>query len=124
MKMTSVELIRGKIAAMRATEPKYAYHFLNDAQNPSTEWDCVEDMIDSCDVFDVEPPEPPEVRRGRWNRNEAALDYVEPDGAEHHHGICSECGLIYDFGERKHWYNFCPNCGAKMDLPVNGGAQE
>lgn len=55
MKVTSVELIRGKIAAMRATEPKYAYHFLNDAQNPSTEWDCVEDMIDSCDVFDAEP---------------------------------------------------------------------
>ena len=63
-------------------------------------------------------------KHGRWNRNEAALDYVEPDGAEHHHGICSECGLIYDFGERKHWYNFCPNCGADMAEPVNGGAQE
>ena len=60
-------------------------------------------------------------RYGRWNRNEAALDYVEPNGVEHHHGICSECGLIHDFLDcHTAQYNYCPQCGAKMEEPVDG----
>ena len=49
-----VDLLRGKITAMQACEPKYAYNFLNDAQNPSTEWGCIEDMIESIPVI-IEP---------------------------------------------------------------------
>ena len=64
------------------------------------------------------------VKYGRWNRNEAALDYVDPNGVEHHHGICSECGLIHDFIDgHTAQYNYCPQCGAKMEEPVNGGGQ-
>ena len=47
MRLIDADLLCGKIAAMQACEPKYAYNFLNEAQNQSTEWDCIENMIDS-----------------------------------------------------------------------------
>lgn len=48
-----------------------------------------------------------EVKHGEWIKN-----VVEKDGIHRPTFICSECGkrrfVLAD-------YNFCPNCGAKMD---------
>ena len=60
----------------------------------------VSDLKDM-DAADVAP-----VRHGRWLQKKHkifgnAYDYV-----------CSECGCDYALAE----YNYCPNCGAKMDL--------
>lgn len=29
--------------------------------------------------------------------------------------FCSECGFQPTYSNEKPWYNYCPNCGAKMD---------
>ena len=53
--------------------------------------------IECAPAVDAEP-----VRHGKWeiiNRNEAR---------------CSECKKIRNIGNQIGW-NFCPNCGAKMD---------
>lgn len=55
MKMIDYNLLKGKITAMQSTEPEYAFNFLNNAQNPSTEWECIKDMLDSMEVYEAEP---------------------------------------------------------------------
>lgn len=97
MKMIDYNLLKGKIAAMQSTEPKYAFNFLNNALNPSTEWECVEDMLDSMEVYEAEP-----VKHGKW------CGY-----------LCSECNEYADYFVSGDFYfdekpNFCPNCGARM----------
>lgn len=57
------------------------------------------------------------VRNGRWIQSDA-LDYKDPNGVIHVHGMCSCCRLIYDFRDMTSRFKFCPNCGARMD----GGA--
>lgn len=52
------------------------------------------DYIDSEPSADVAP-----VRHGRWKRHGKNL------------GECSECGEVVSVRN-----NYCPNCGAKMDL--------
>lgn len=52
------------------------------------------DAINRTPAADVEP-----VRHGRWKRYGRNL------------GECSNCGEIVNIR-----YNYCPNCGAKMDL--------
>ena len=49
-----------------------------------------------------------EVVHGEWKivREENAYDYVEAE--------CSVCGYTDCFDEGA-FYNYCPNCGAKMD---------
>lgn len=44
----------------------------------------------------------PENKHGKWETNKVAFMKT-----------CSECGESVDFS---HDYNYCPNCGAKMDL--------
>lgn len=36
---------------------------------------------------------------------------------------CSECGRVYGpkNAKQKQFYNYCPNCGARMDLNTNNG---
>ena len=67
------------------------------------------DVVGAVEAADVQP-----VKRGHWIVNEAAMDYVDKNGVEHHHGMCSECKLIYDFVDLAKWFNFCPECGADM----------
>lgn len=40
-----------------------------------------------------------EVQHGYWKNNL----------------YCSVCGYLYDTGEYHNSYNYCPDCGAKMD---------
>ena len=42
------------------------------------------------------------VKHGRWKRADAYSNMI----------ICDECGE--PFQQKEHW-NYCPNCGAKMD---------
>lgn len=56
----------------------------------------------------------PEQWHGRWIQSDE-LDYKDPNGVIHVHGICSCCHLIYDFQDTTSRFNFCPDCGAKMD---------
>ena len=37
---------------MQAEKEETAYNFLNDAQNPSTEWECVEDLIENAPTLE------------------------------------------------------------------------
>ena len=61
-----------------------------------------EKEFDSFPAADVVP-----VRHGRWDSND--LNGYKWAFA------CSECGWVdgYPFNDR---HNYCPNCGAKMDL--------
>lgn len=60
-------------------------------------------LIDDSPVIDAEP-----VRHGNWeiiNRNEAQ---------------CTKCKMIRNISNQTGW-NYCPKCGAKMDLEVQHG---
>ena len=98
MKMIDYNLLKGKITAMQSTEPEYAFNFLNNAQNLSTEWECIEDMLDNIEVHEAEP-----VKRGRWINDGDCM-------------LCSCCNYAYNS-----WFmgsNYCPKCGADMrDVP-------
>lgn len=62
--------------------------------------ECVADYIESLPAADVAP-----VRRGYWKRD------------QDNRPTCSEC---YEEPYRKSDYcppNYCPNCGAKMEVP-------
>ena len=67
------------------------------------------DYIDSEPAADVEP-----VRHGRWIEKE-----------KYTFGIMYDCSLcenrILDNG---HPWNYCPNCGAKMDIQTNKQTKE
>ena len=59
------------------------------------------DLIDKCPTIDAEP-----VRHGRW---------IEDSGFN----TCSLCGNYfdrYDDGGYYQDFDYCPKCGAKMDL--------
>ena len=58
------------------------------------------DCIRYMDAADVAP-----VRHGRWVQTKAPFMNECED--------CSACGYRTVWGHR---YNYCPNCGAKMDL--------
>ena len=60
--------------------------------------------IDHAPTVDAEP-----VRHGRWYR--APLEQVGHPNFIYMMRRCSECGGVFD---RK--TNYCPSCGAKMDL--------
>lgn len=83
----------------------YCDNFLNNAGNPSTEWDCVDDILQSAPTIEAQP-----VKRGKWDREDGEYDsYV----------LCSECGLNLDVSdyEKQEWreiLRFCPSCGADM----------
>lgn len=80
---------------------EYCDCFFNDAQEISTEWWCVEDMVMSAPTIDAV-----EVVHGRWV-------FDRPN-----HYKCSLCDAMWS--GVVHFMKFCPNCGAKMD----GGAEE
>ena len=57
-------------------------------------------ILDDVPTVDAEP-----VRHGRW-----VNPHMNKYGHPCHH--CSECGFLASQKDR----NYCPNCGAKMDL--------
>ena len=56
------------------------------------------DDINNQPAADVAP-----VRHGRWIENEYDSIFE-----------CSECGYSFENEGYKHFFNYCPNCGAKL----------
>lgn len=64
-----------------------------------------------------ERPEPVEyapVKHGRWILGHVPAGLCTPRG--NRPWICSECGTVKSWRMDKPEANYCPNCGAKMDL--------
>ena len=48
-----------------------------------------------------------EVVHGRWEPRQDVIGFVRCS-------VCHDCNIYGDWAEGKKW-NYCPNCGAKMD---------
>ena len=53
-----------------------------------------------------------EVVHGRWEPRKDAIGFVRCS-------VCRDCNIYDDWADGKKW-NYCPNCGAKMDGEGNG----
>lgn len=61
-----------------------------------------------CEEVDLMPTAE-EVKRGRWEKER----YLSTNGGSYGMYKCSVCGdTFHDIG---YGYNYCPNCGAKME---------
>lgn len=57
-----------------------------------------------------------EVKHGEWNQIEIIDDDSE-NGVNDDASQCSVCGYVFDSHYwAKTYFNYCPNCGAKMDV--------
>lgn len=80
---------------------EFANAFYSGGGEISTEWWCVEDMIENAPTIE------PERKTGRWIRRP-------------HDGIyCTACGKGWSFmlgapGDIEN-YHYCPNCGARLE---------
>lgn len=68
---------------------------------PWCDWKAVGDCLDELPAADVEV-----VKHGRWIMKETMVRSPYAKNA-----YCSEC-----LKETSYHHNYCPNCGAKMDL--------
>lgn len=53
-----------------------------------------------------------EVVHGRWEPRTDVIGFVRCS-------VCRDCNIYEDWADGKKW-NYCPNCGAKMDGAGNG----
>lgn len=80
-----------------------------------TQKDMVEDclkIIENLPSAEVEP-----VKRGRWTpHSEICREYIGTVlvNVEYDYWFCDACG--YQVKGGRPMYNFCPNCGAKMEV--------
>lgn len=77
---------------------EYANAFYSDGGEISTEWWCVEDMIENAPT--IEP------RKGKWGRVD---DYDHEAPLFRELRMCPFCNFVTTKP-----YKFCPNCGADM----------
>ena len=72
--------------------------------------DQIRDMVSRFPAADVAP-----VRHGRWEKEPP---YTSVGGEYKKALICSQCHSFFVSDGNKPWqmHNYCPNCGAKMDL--------
>lgn len=82
--------------------------FLKDVLPECKYPDALREAVERQPTIEAEP-----VRYGRWIQSDA-LDYKDPNGVIHVHGMCSCCRLIYDFRDMTSRFKFCPYCGADM----------
>ena len=83
-----------------ATIEKKKGQFPTDGNEPFMAWEVI-DYINDCDTINPEDCRP----HGRWR-------YTATGGVVSLNGYC--CSVCYEQFFRKP-YNYCPNCGAKMD---------
>ena len=55
-----------------------------------------------------------EVVHGRWEPRTDVIGFVRCS-------VCHDCNIYDDWADGKKW-NYCPNCGAKMDGDGNGNS--
>lgn len=69
------------------------------------------DAADAIEALQAQLP-----KRGEWIHRED-FDYMDMNEVEHNHFMCNKCGFIHDFLDgHTSQYNYCPNCGAKMEV--------
>lgn len=96
MRPIDADLLLAVARAMQSETEETAYNFLNDAQNPSTEWECVEGLIENAQTLDVAP-----VFHAHFTDNNLYFETMYE---------CSNCKYLNIFAGA-----YCTNCGAKMD---------
>lgn len=69
----------------------------------------VKTAVEKAPTIDSEP-----VKHGRWVLGHVPPGLCTPGG--NRPWICSECGTVKSWRMDKPESNYCPNCGAKMDL--------
>ena len=74
----------------------FCCNFLNNAGNPSTEWECVDEILENAPTIDAQP-----VKHGEW----------ETKGGVH----CTRCGWRPTGRICDLFTDYCAGCGAKMD---------
>lgn len=97
MRMIDLALLIDKFNTMKNSDTETAYCFKNNAQNLPTEWDYIDDVIESTPI--ITDPQP--VIYAHWYAptNDVPTEY------------CSNCNTPSQWWfDEKH----CPNCGAKM----------
>lgn len=69
---------------------------------------CLGDNKSIVDVINDQPAaEVQEVRHGKWEQENEIFK-------------CSECAYAFENEGYQHFFNYCPNCGARMDGEENG----
>ncbi len=58
-------------------------------------------------IKEVPAAEVQEVRHGKWEQENEIFK-------------CSECAYAFENEGYQHFFNYCPNCGARMDGEENG----
>lgn len=93
---------------MRLIDVEVLANWIDGSQRLDTEHDYEEvaRYIEECPTVDAVP-----VRHGRWVKS--GQSFVYPHKFRNY--SCSVCG--YDIEKTK--YNYCPNCGARMDGGVD-----
>lgn len=66
----------------------------------------LEDVM--CEVKAQTAADVVEVVHGRW------IDFSEKHAFSEECSVCG-CGVMWDITGELHRYNYCPNCGARMD---------
>ena len=68
------------------------------------------DLIDKCPTVDAVP-----VVRGKWdNIPNTYMSVASKDGS--YSGNATTCSVCHEVNPNAYKTNYCPNCGAKMDL--------
>lgn len=86
--------------------------------------DCYNGFSDTYDkaciigVIDEQPTIEPERKTGKWEEREVSSEQVIDEWQS---ARCSVCGLYHTTPYLYYFngYNYCPNCGARMDREVN-----
>ena len=75
-------------------------------------FDCAAKMLELLPAADVAP-----VRHGRWDSiPNTYMCVAGKDGS--YHGYATSCSACHEINPNAYKTNYCPNCGAKMDLEV------
>ena len=82
-----------------------AYH--SDFEQNLANLHSLRELLDDCPTVDAE-----EVVHGKWEKRTDVFGFVRCSN-------CHDCNIYDDWADGKKW-NYCPNCGAKMDGDGNG----
>lgn len=95
---------------MRLIDAEKAVENIRKQQTKSIARECAINAVNNTPVEDVAP-----VVHAHWIESEEELepDFQLFDMTDLKGALCSECG--YEVGADIYVWNYCPNCGAKMD---------
>lgn len=88
---------------------EFANAFYSGGGEVSTEWWCVEDMIENAPTIE------PQRKKGKW------IDAVLPnDNGGLPVQVCDQCNTFFPLAYTGGGHRFCPECGAKMEYGAYG----